>query len=542
MTSLSITPNIATSQPLPTTTTQRLWLIGILGAGLGLRVFGALHPVEVLLDKTLPDDAFYYFQIAHNIVLGKGVTFDGLAPTNGFHPLWMLLTTLVFQFFSGDNAVRATLVLSSCLDMLAVWLLYRAVKYLTGQPEAGILAALIYALNPTIWMFALNGLETALNMAIVAILTERLIVWRIQSQLTHKEAALLGLLFGLALLARTDNIFLLVVSALVILLMWRQLTVWRRLQVLGIASAITVLVTAPWFLWNYFTFGSLVQVSGTILPYIQHQMFIHRTGLAPLAWSNLPYILYVHIYDDIVNIFIWAGYGRLSNTDGSILPVTLFITLCTAFIWYSPISRQEFFSQLKTIVFLPVTLFLLFLYHSGIRWVYREWYILPISWTILLILGMVYALVLNFADGRSQNKQAMHRLIWTLLCVALFVRSMNVWRIGIYPNQSSFTVLVQAIDKLPEGTRVGVADSGYVGFRVKRSIVNLDGVVNNQAANAMFAHQLMDYLLKTHVDYIYTESRYMIPELFGADFQNRLVEVPGTGAYRVILSGQNTNK
>ncbi|MGZ4726103.1 MAG: hypothetical protein ACXWB2_00140, partial [Acidimicrobiales bacterium] len=37
------------------------------------------------------DDAFYYFGIARNVAHGHGSTFDGIDPTNGYHPLWMLV-------------------------------------------------------------------------------------------------------------------------------------------------------------------------------------------------------------------------------------------------------------------------------------------------------------------------------------------------------------------------------------------------------------------------------------------------------------------
>jgi len=35
------------------------------------------------------DDAFFYFRIAGNVVQNGFFSFDGLTPTNGFHPLWM---------------------------------------------------------------------------------------------------------------------------------------------------------------------------------------------------------------------------------------------------------------------------------------------------------------------------------------------------------------------------------------------------------------------------------------------------------------------
>ena len=42
-------------------------------------------------EPALADDAFYYFQIARHVAQGLGPTFDGLAPTNGFHPLYLLI-------------------------------------------------------------------------------------------------------------------------------------------------------------------------------------------------------------------------------------------------------------------------------------------------------------------------------------------------------------------------------------------------------------------------------------------------------------------
>ena len=46
---------------------------------------------ERVITGFLSDDAFYYLKIARSIAEGRGSTFDGLHPTNGYHPLWMLV-------------------------------------------------------------------------------------------------------------------------------------------------------------------------------------------------------------------------------------------------------------------------------------------------------------------------------------------------------------------------------------------------------------------------------------------------------------------
>src|SRR3979411_1498396 len=41
------------------------------------------------------DDYFYYATIADNLVRFGQMTYDGVTSTNGFHPLWQILLTLL---------------------------------------------------------------------------------------------------------------------------------------------------------------------------------------------------------------------------------------------------------------------------------------------------------------------------------------------------------------------------------------------------------------------------------------------------------------
>lgn len=511
---------------------HRRWLATILVTGIALRVYGALHRVDVLLYKTLPDDAFYYFQIARNIAQGHGVTFDGLAPTNGFHPLWMALITPIFVLFPGDQSVNASLILSGLLDTFSAWMLYRLVKRLTGRPAPGVLAALLYFLSPMVWMFSINGLETAVNMALVSVTAERFLAFSRYRRLSLNHFALLGLLFGLALLGRTDNIFLIAGCSVSLLFLWRQLSIWRRLRGLVLAGVVTAMVTAPWFLWNYVTFGSIVQVSGLILPYLEHQLFARASGG---AFPELLRHTLTLLYQGTMWTFIWAGFGRLSNTEGSIVPLALLFSVSAGLIWTDPVRRRRLGRQLVQIAFLFLYVATLFLYHQGQRWIYREWYTVPITWTLLVLVGLFYDAVVELAGQRLPDKWPVHRLVWTVLFVTLLVRSGNIWYTGIYPFQGGLIALSHMIDELPTGARVGVSDSGYVGFTANKTVINLDGVVNNQAAAAIRQGRLMAYLLENQVDYLYVQPRYMIPEFFGPDFQSHLEPA---GAFQRVVQAE----
>src|ERR1700738_3382043 len=67
---------------------------------LGL-VFASLRPLFLPEPWMVffEDDFFYYLKVAQNLSRGLGSTFNGIVPTNGYHPLWFLVLTC-FSFFT----------------------------------------------------------------------------------------------------------------------------------------------------------------------------------------------------------------------------------------------------------------------------------------------------------------------------------------------------------------------------------------------------------------------------------------------------------
>src|SRR5579883_1358590 len=70
------------------------------------------------------DDFFYYLQIARNFAEHGRSTFDGVTPTNGYHPLWMIVLSLLWRC-AGERrffpALFCLLVLLSVAAGLAAW-------------------------------------------------------------------------------------------------------------------------------------------------------------------------------------------------------------------------------------------------------------------------------------------------------------------------------------------------------------------------------------------------------------------------------------
>src|SRR3990172_9284841 len=71
--------------------------LAILLALLGINGYAAFSDAYNLPNNWLTrDDVYYYFKVAQNISEGHGSTFDGINPTNGYHPLWMTICIPIF--------------------------------------------------------------------------------------------------------------------------------------------------------------------------------------------------------------------------------------------------------------------------------------------------------------------------------------------------------------------------------------------------------------------------------------------------------------
>src|SRR3970040_1164529 len=75
------------------------------------------------------DDAFYYFKVAQNISEGHGSTLDGINPTNGYHPLWMLVCIPIFALARFDLILplRVLVLVSGAISAATGVLLFRLV-------------------------------------------------------------------------------------------------------------------------------------------------------------------------------------------------------------------------------------------------------------------------------------------------------------------------------------------------------------------------------------------------------------------------------
>lgn len=217
-------------------------------------------PMNSLLDRWFTtDDAFYYFQVARNISEGRGSSLDGINPSNGYHPLWMIVLIPVFSLARFDLFLPLRLVvgLSVLMTLASGIILFRFLEK-SIHPTLAMLTAVFWVFFPPLHRSITQlGMESALNaLCVVALiyLTARLLEKPL-SQEVWRDRLLIGVMAVFALFSRLDNVFLVLTVGLVIVFRnERKFIFWLCYLIFGLITiylAFFVRVGFPRFLTDF---------------------------------------------------------------------------------------------------------------------------------------------------------------------------------------------------------------------------------------------------------------------------------------------------
>lgn len=454
-----------------------------------LRLVLAWIPLQDSFALTVPDDGYYYFTIARHLASGQGMTIDGVIPTNGFHPLWLLLITPFWLITRGDLLLPVHLALSlgAVLDGLTLVGLFCLCRHLMPKRKwLGELVVLIFALNPYNVAASVNGLETSLALSLFTLFLLLFARVRTESRPRPLFWFLLGLVAALLLLARTDYLIILWPCALDLL--WRHRHHWLDLTWAGLGG----LLWLPWLIWNLATFGSVAQVSGKAYPYYLHTIWTS----VDRSWVDWL------IQEGRMAFGIVANMARFSGLGKGIIVLNLAVIGLGLMAFYRrrsgqplPLAREQ---QLTGLFWPTLGAMALLFTHGLVRWMYMPWYFVPSVLLAVLWLG----LAVNWVASKGKGFAA---AIVIFLLLAQLLEGVRLWRQGgMWAEQKTF-----ALAWMAEGEQLcatydvlGISDSGYFGYFLPCRVVNLDGVVNNQAFTAIREKRFCRYLDETHIDYI----------------------------------------
>lgn len=275
------------------------------------------------------DDSFFYLVVGRNFALDHGSTFNRLMPTNGYHPLWMLLCALVYRIVpdrvAGLHAIAALIVLLNLAVLLLVQRLLRRLGAATWIAWT-VLVPFLFGLQ--------LGTESSLSAAVLAAML--LSLERYLERPTWAAAVAFHGLAMLAVLARLDSIF-------VIACLWTAVLLWaarrKERDALRQTLALVPLYAVVWggyLLSNWEWHHTWMPISGLLK---SSNAADHSFG------QNLPHTALLALAISALSLFIlwrkqrdrWLRVAELPFFAGVLLHaayITVRMTSETRWTWY----------------------------------------------------------------------------------------------------------------------------------------------------------------------------------------------------------------
>lgn len=519
---------------------------------------------NIVLNWFTTDDAFYYFKTAQNIIEGQGVTFDGIARTNGYHPLWMILLVPVFSLARYDLILplRVVVALQALLGLGSALILYKLIRSRCSHWTAFV-TALIWAFSPIIYKVIFKGgTEAGLNAFFLVML------WWQYYQLSEKLAqgkikfwriAALGGLASLVLLSRLDNVYLIFIAG-----GWLLLRFWRQPN----TESVTPVSTFKWWLKLGFSyFSPIIATLGLYL--IVNQLYFGSampvSGKIKRWWGTLKYTVYGKPPKDVPDIL-----SEIFSPNDAIGPWALVISPLNSIQgWYDSLATgSRYLWGIVLIVILVMVVFLIirdrkFVITTFWRWnlipllmgcvihvlyykaaghiAQKEWYWLAEMLFLVLTIGIVLEILVRSAMKLPQGDKLIN-VAALILAIALAIPYLKIpYQVINYipPNEEHF--YFRRAHWLEENTEpntlIGMTGSGSSGYFVQdRVLVNLDGLISSQEYFVHLQNATADeYLASIGLDYVFGNA-YILQRSnpYQWNFENRLEE------YRYFDVGDKT--
>jgi hypothetical protein len=386
---------------------------------LGIAALAVAGPLEGLV-KLVPDDGFYYLEIARRIGAGEGSTFDGVHPTNGYHPLWLLLLVPLAPIMEASrlDAVRVSLLLGGAALVGTAALVYKTTQRLA--PSYAALAPLWLAC--TLMVASVYGMEAPLAALLAASL------WYAVSR-GYPRGLLGGLGFGLLgaalFLARLDAV--LIVAA--VNLVWAWFVLKREAEPRPFVAAVLVqgAVGVGYLAVNQVLFDAWMPISATIKA--------SRQGGTSLRWLS--------------SLMAWLGLG-----SAGLAAVVLVVTR-GALPW--SIALGTLASMLSIAL-------------GGGRETYNWYFTLP-------VLGGALLLPIGVALLRQVRRLPVRALVWVVALGLLAVALRGKTRPTGFQEKIERAQWLAA--HAPPGTVFAEGDCGILAYISRRPFVNLDGLTSS---------------------------------------------------------------
>lgn len=473
-------------------TTFRL-IVASLVLGTAYRLWPIVVGMPALAQFFMTEDGYLMLTIARNMAIGLGMSVsDGTIASNGVQPLATFLFSVPYLLTNGDKVLGLTGVhlIAAAISVGGLFAVRALARDLLRRQDDNPIwpwfVAALWFLGPLLLFHTMNGLETGLYTAMIA-LTLVLFgnVLAKGSSATFADRMILGAACGVTFLARNDGAFL--VTAIFLVWGLHNLIVTRDRFVKVIADLLppgilSLIIAAPWLINNYVNFGSIVPVSGTAQA-LSGGFAKHVDLLPAILFENTFPMLPVPAETQITPLF-------------QVIAISLVLPIVSVFVVQT--WKRGGPARYVTVAFLvfATTLSVYYGFFFGAGW-FLSRYLAPIApFTTIAAVSVLLSVVGRIAPVRHTEISRFLGLGALVLCVCLLGR----YLMPEVRDQGHFQVVDWVTENVPAETWVGAAQTGTVGYWHDRTI-NLDGKVNPTALQAILTDgHILNYVLESPIE------------------------------------------
>jgi hypothetical protein len=463
---------------------QQAWRRWVsLALSVAMVVGTSLTCIRPLLSKTPwmlfeEDDFFYYLKVAENLARGAGSTFNTLVPTNGYHPLWLLVLTAIREFVHSGRGMLAAVAVMIFAATIATYVLCRRLLADTGTDALVANALAIYVAIYSIHVFY-GGMEVILTIPLIfaiALVVQREEWWT----RGFGQSFALGLMIAAMVLSRLDSM-LLALLLLAGLLTQPELRSRIRLpQMAGLALGVSPI--AVYLAVNHHYFHTWTPISG-----MAKQLKASHLPSSP-AWHSLV--------------------GKSPAQIVNLLPIAgAILLLPVLFRRFSPVQRVVY----PALLVFPF--FHILVVSMASDWQLWGWYFYAFR------VGLLASLVV-FCLWRPTGQLLRTTAVTLLVCLfSVFQLSRNDRTVGGQDEMYEVAVDVTKFSATHPGVYAMGDRSGMVGYLLREPLVQTEGLMMDRDFMTRIAQRmpLREALAPYHVRYYIGTSPKAYNGCFHAD-------------------------
>lgn len=456
------------------------------------KIFFISRPIEFIDSVAFPDDTYISLFLAEQIGEGNGPLY-GDNHTNGFQPLYVFLCAPFYMLFESDKItpLYAALILLLIFDCLSLVVLMKTTDLLAHNKYANILTGIFWISSPYALLTTMNGLETIISFFFIICSFYYFYKYRsvIEDGSGFMQLMILGVLCGFAVLSRIDNSILAAVILLFIIIdKYRKKKSIKELFYSAFVFILSAtVIVLPWLIYSYLYTGELFQSSGEGVRFQNLSLKNHFTLFSP---EQAEVILYG------IRIILIKNFSLILMSGLCLLILLLRF-------------RNSSAKKLKRRIhdMLPIITFCLILFCSYVLYIYGMWffkrYFFPFVFLFVILLSVLIDMVLSSISNRKFASALVVFFSAIILFTNLTRNDSKEILLSNNTNNGYMTIGKWVSDNFEDGTVIGSMQSGAMSYFADNiKVINLDGVVNEDALTAAKNRKLMDYVREMKIEYI----------------------------------------